>query len=74
MLDLMRKHARSWFIQIALFAVILVFVFWGIGSFSEDKGNRIATVNNQHITIREYRETYENLLKRYQDVYKNDLS
>ncbi|MFH2012757.1 MAG: SurA N-terminal domain-containing protein [Pseudomonadota bacterium] len=74
MLDLMRKNARSWFIQVALFAVILVFVFWGIGSFSGNRGNRVATVNGTPITINEYRETYENLLKRYQDIYKNALS
>jgi len=74
MLDLMRKHARSWFIQVALFAIILVFVFWGVGTFNEDKRNRIAVVNNSPITLSEYREAYDTLLKRYRDIYKDRLS
>ncbi len=74
MLELMRRNARSWFIQIALFAVILVFVFWGVGSFKPDSENRIATVNDYRITMNEYRKTYENLLKKYREIYKDDFS
>ena len=74
MLELMRRNARSWFIQVALFAVIVVFVFWGVGSFKPDSANRIATVNDYRITLNEYRTVYENLLKRYRQVYKDDFS
>ncbi|MDY7032753.1 MAG: SurA N-terminal domain-containing protein [Thermodesulfobacteriota bacterium] len=74
MLDLMRKHARSWFIQVILFAVIIVFVFWGVGSFRESRSSRIATVNDYVITVSEYRQTYESLLKRYRDIYKDAFS
>lgn len=74
MLDLMRKHARSWFIKAVLFAVIVVFVLWGVGSFREGKSNIIATVNGYSITIDEYRNTYENLLNRYREIHKNQLS
>ena len=74
MLDLMRKHARSWFIQVVLFIVILVFVFWGVGSFREGKTNRVATVNDYPITISQYQSAYENLVKRYRDIYSDRLT
>ncbi|MDY6854948.1 MAG: SurA N-terminal domain-containing protein [Thermodesulfobacteriota bacterium] len=74
MLELMRRNARSWFIQAALFAVIVVFVFWGVGSFKPDSSNRIATVNDYRITMNEYRKAYDNILKRYKEIYKEDFS
>ena len=74
MLDLMRKHARSWFIQVILFAVIIVFVFWGVGSYRESRSNRIAVVNDHAITINEFRQTYEGLIKRYRDMYGDALT
>jgi len=74
MLDLMRKHARSWSIQALLFAVIIVFVFWGVGSYREGKSNKIAIVNDHPITFSEYKISYENLLKRYKGIYKDQWS
>ena len=35
MLNLMRKNAGTWLIKILLGAIVLVFVFWGVGSFSD---------------------------------------
>jgi len=34
MLDFMRKHAGTWMIKALLFAIVVVFVFWGVGSWT----------------------------------------
>ena len=62
MLRLMRKQAGSWLIKILLGAIVIVFVFWGVGSFREQRGGRVALVNGDQITQDEYRETYNNLI------------
>ncbi len=66
MLSLMRKHAQSWLIKIALFIVALVFVFWGVGSFKSDPAAKVATVNGKTITQNEYRQAYQQYLQMLQ--------
>jgi peptidyl-prolyl cis-trans isomerase D len=66
MLSLMRKHAQSWLIKIALFIVAIVFVFWGVGSFKSDQTTRVATVNGKTITQNEYRQAYQQYLQMLQ--------
>ena len=63
MLRLMRKQAGSWLIKILLGAIVIVFVFWGVGSFRAQRGGRVALVNGDQITLDEYREAYNNLIE-----------
>jgi len=35
MLKFMRRHATGWMIKIMFSLIIIVFVFWGVGSFKE---------------------------------------
>jgi peptidyl-prolyl cis-trans isomerase D len=65
MLYLMRKHATSWFIKLVLSAIVIVFVFWGVGSFREEKVNRVAEVNGNVISIDQYYDAYNNLIEGY---------
>ncbi len=65
MLRLMREHASSWLIKIILGAIVIVFVFWGVGSFRQEKADRIAFVNEEPITAEQYREAYNRLVERY---------
>lgn len=67
MLNIMRKYARSWFIAIAIGAIVVVFIFWGIGSFQSARFQTVATVNNHRITLPEYLRAYNNLLRIYQE-------
>jgi peptidyl-prolyl cis-trans isomerase D len=64
----MRKHAQSWIIKIALFAVAIVFVFWGVGSFRSEQAARVATVNGKTITQSEFQQAYQQYLGRLQDA------
>ena len=53
MLDGIRANAQSWGVKVAFGIIIVVFVFWGIGSYTGPKGY-VATVNDMHITELEF--------------------
>jgi peptidyl-prolyl cis-trans isomerase D len=63
MLDLMRKHARSWFIKILLFGVAVVFIFWGVGTFRERRASEVARVNGEPVTLAELEQSYQQILR-----------
>ncbi len=74
MLDLMRRHASSWIIKIALFGIIVVFVFffgWG-GSSDVDK-NFAAKVNGTVITYDQFYNLYENQVELMRSRFKGAM-
>jgi peptidyl-prolyl cis-trans isomerase D len=73
MLHLMRKHAQSWLIKLALGAIVVVFVFWGVGSYRARRGNRIAVVNGAPIVLEEFRGVYDQLLEAYRRQFGGAL-
>ncbi|HID30168.1 MAG TPA: hypothetical protein EYP19_09205 [Desulfobacterales bacterium] len=73
MLHLMRKHAQSWLIKLALGAIVVVFVFWGVGSYRARRGNRIAVVNGTPIVLEEFRGAYDQLLEAYRRQFGDAL-
>ena len=73
MLYLMRKYAQSWLIKIVLGVIVVVFVFWGVGSYQSQKGNRIAVVNGEPIELEEFRGVHNQLLERYRSQFGDAL-
>lgn len=73
MLKLMRDYAGSWLIKIILGAIVIVFVFWGVGSFSSQKNLKIASVNGEPITLDDYRPAYNRLINQYRNRFGNNL-
>ena len=69
MLKLMRQHATSWFIKILLGAIVIVFVFFGVGSFQEQRKTKAAIVNGDLITMAEYLKTHKMLIDNYRQSY-----
>jgi peptidyl-prolyl cis-trans isomerase D len=63
MLDLMRKNAGTWMIKFIFGAIIVVFAFWGIGSFRAQQALRAARVNDEVITVEEFQTAYDRLLE-----------
>jgi peptidyl-prolyl cis-trans isomerase D len=63
MLDLMRKHAGTWMIKALLGAIVVVFVFWGVGSWTSHREGIVATVNGESISLEDYRNAYNRLLE-----------
>jgi peptidyl-prolyl cis-trans isomerase D len=63
----MRKFARSWFVYLAIGAIVLVFIFWGVGSFRSSHFQTVAAVNGDSISLPTYLKAYNNLLRTYQE-------
>ncbi|UCD88870.1 MAG: SurA N-terminal domain-containing protein [Desulfobacterales bacterium] len=74
MLRLMREKATSWLIKVLLGAIVVVFIFWGIGSFRAQRVGRVALVNGEQITLDEYRNAYNNLIEQLRQQFRNSLT
>ena len=74
MLNLLRKNAGAWLIKVILGAIVVVFVFWGVGSFRSQRAGRVALVNGQPITVEDYREAYNNLIEQFRQRFGNSFN
>ncbi len=74
MLDLMRKHARSWLIKLALGGVIIVFIFWyGWSGQGEKSRGYLAKVNGTVISLDYYYRTYDSELEKIRMRFKGRI-
>ncbi|AOY58168.1 SurA N-terminal domain-containing protein [Desulfococcus multivorans] len=69
MLKLMREKAGSWFIKVILGAIVVVFVFWGVGNFRSGRLEKVAVVNETPITVEAYNQSYNALIERYRSQF-----
>ena len=70
MLKVMRKHAKYFYVL--FFIVILSFLFWGIGTVDKTgKGEIVAEIGRQKITVQDYWRSYENVYRFYREIYKD---
>lgn len=74
MLEFLRKRAASWFIKFIVAAITIVFIFWGIGGFTEREKDYAVKINNKVVTFQEYSKIYENLLNNYKQLFKDNLT
>jgi peptidyl-prolyl cis-trans isomerase D len=74
MLGLMRKHATSWLIKVALFAIVIVFIFWGGYSYTEKRASRVAAVNGSYIGMLELQSMYNNLVEQMRRQFGKQFS
>jgi peptidyl-prolyl cis-trans isomerase D len=77
MLEAIRNNAQSWGVKLLFAIIVLVFVFWGVGSFRDSKRQVVATVGDQEIGMREFVQTYqrqvETLRRQRGEVTSRDL-
>jgi peptidyl-prolyl cis-trans isomerase D len=66
MLDLIRRNAQSWMVKVLFGLIVVVFVFWGVGSFRSDDSSIVAKVNDTPILARDYMQAYERTMKTIQ--------
>ena len=59
MLDIIRRNAESWVVKAIFGVIIVVFIFWGVSTLDGTSPSVMAYVNDQPITIGEFRERYE---------------
>lgn len=59
MLDVIRSHSQSWVVKFIFALIVLVFVFWGVGSYNSSRSSVLATINEAPISLQDFRQTYE---------------
>ncbi len=69
MLDFLRQRAGSWMVKALLAAIIIVFIFWGVGTFRTRKADVLAEVNGKPITLTEFRTLYAQRLQQLQTLF-----
>jgi len=67
MLQWLRSTSRSWFITLAIGAIVVVFIFWGVGSYKSARSQEAAEVNGAVIAMTAFMRQYNELVKRYQE-------
>jgi parvulin-like peptidyl-prolyl isomerase len=73
MLKVMRENAKYFYVL--FFIVILSFVFWGVGTMDQGKSSSfVAEVGNYKISGQEYWRSYDNMVRFYQDLYKDKFT
>ncbi len=78
MLDLMRRHAQSWLIKVALGGIIVVFVLWYGWPANRDKSkDYVAKVNGTVISEQQFRNIYDQeqdkIRKRFKGAVPKEL-
>ena len=64
MIQELREYSKSIFFKILLGVIAITFVLsFGVGGFFGDRKEVIATVNDNEILLREYRDTYQNRIQ-----------
>ena len=74
MLQWLRKSSRSWFIYLAIGAIVVVFIFWGVGSYKSARSQEAAEVNGTTIPMAEFMRHYNDLVKQYQERAAGELT
>jgi peptidyl-prolyl cis-trans isomerase D len=73
-LDSMRKGARdSVALKVVFGAIVVVFVFWGIGTVGFDERQIAARVNEQVISAATFERVYQNLARAYREASPANL-
>jgi parvulin-like peptidyl-prolyl isomerase len=72
MLRFMRKYATGWLVKGLFGVIIIVFIFWGVGSFRGGE-KVIAEVGPYKISYEEYQDAYKNIFNTYRLMYKDKL-
>jgi peptidyl-prolyl cis-trans isomerase D len=77
MLDNIRRNAQGWGVKLIFGLIIIVFVFWGVGSFTGDGGKVVAYVDDDPITLKEFQETYtramDNVRRQNPNMSQSDI-
>ncbi len=66
----MRKHAKSWLIKVVFSVIIVVFIFWGVGSFRARRASILAYVNGEPIYHKQFASAYEQVVSSYRARFK----
>ena len=74
MLQWLRRSSRSWIIYLAIGAIVVVFIFWGVGSYKAGQAQVAAEVNGTVIPMIAFAQQYNDLIKQYQERAGGELT
>ncbi|MEN6320552.1 MAG: SurA N-terminal domain-containing protein [Syntrophaceae bacterium] len=74
MLELMRKHARSWLVKILLGMVIVVFVLYFGSTSWRQRAEAIAIIDGKAVAWADFQREYQNLIDVYRQRYGGSLT
>lgn len=74
MLEILRKYSRSWVIAAAIGAIVIVFIFWGIGGFQSGRFQEVARVNGEPVFLSAYVRQYNQMVREFQDRARGELT
>ena len=69
MLELMRRHAYSWLTRAVLGLIVVVFIFWGIGSGFLSQVHPVATVDGNRVLADEVDKEANQIRQTFQQMY-----
>jgi len=73
MLSTIRQSTGSWLIKCILGIIVIVFVFWGVGSFRSQRLDVVTTVNGEDILMESYRLAHANMLDNYRRMFGGQI-
>ncbi|NPA95306.1 MAG: hypothetical protein GXO58_07765 [Thermodesulfobacteria bacterium] len=73
MLEIIRKNAASWLMKFILGAIVVVFIFWGVGTFRSQRLDVMARVNGEKILVEDYQKAYNMTVERLRRMYGGTL-
>jgi peptidyl-prolyl cis-trans isomerase D len=73
MLNVLRKQAQSPLIQGIVLVIVIVFVFWGVGTHLNGRRNAVATVNDVEIPYQDYIRSYEQAVEGLRQQFGGQL-
>lgn len=74
MLDFLRKGTQSTAVKLLFAVIIIVFVFWGVGTFRAQRVDVLAKVNGEPITLNEYRALYQFRYQQLRQMFGDKLN
>ncbi|MCF8045191.1 MAG: SurA N-terminal domain-containing protein, partial [Desulfarculaceae bacterium] len=74
MLQYLRDNTGSWIIKIILGLIVVVFIFLGMGTLGSKKGGPVATVDDEPITLEEYKQSYSRLKEQMRQRFGGNLN
>ncbi len=73
MLQVFRNKAQSSFAIIIVAIIVLVFVFWGVGTNMLDSNQAALVVNGQEVSFADFRQTYNNAIDKVSQQFAGKL-
>ncbi len=74
MLRYLRENTGNWVIKFFLGIIVVVFIFLGIGSMNSSKNDVVATVDDEPISIKEFRIVHENMMEQLRRQFGENLN